>query len=101
MSCTNSYVAIRFAQELYGAMSPAFTAGVMNITIEGVSVPMYDPAKTIVDCFKYRSRVGLDVAIEALRDGLRQKKVTRPDLQHYARICRVENVMRPHLETLL
>lgn len=90
-----------FRSEIVRASGEAFTAGVMNITIEGVSVPMYDPAKTIVDCFKYRSRVGLDVAIEALRDGLRQKKVTRPDLQRYARICRVENVMRPHLETLL
>jgi predicted transcriptional regulator of viral defense system len=74
--------------------------GVEHKEIDGVSVPITSPAKTIVDCFKYRNRVGLDVAIEALRDGLRQRKATRPELQRYAKICRVENVMRPHLETL-
>lgn len=75
--------------------------GVDRHTIDGVSVPITSPAKTVVDCFKYRSRVGLDVAIEALRDTLRQRKATRPDLQRFAKICRVQNVMRPHLETLL
>jgi predicted transcriptional regulator of viral defense system len=89
-----------FRSEIVRASGEAFTTGCMTVIIEGVTVMMYDPAKTIVDCFKYRSRVGLDVAIEALRDGLRQRKVTRSDLQRYARICRVENVMRPHLETL-
>ena len=78
----------------------AFRAGVEHHLIDGVSVPITVPAKTIVDCFKYRSRVGLDVAIEALRDGLKQRKATRADLQRYAKICRVQNVMRPHLETL-
>jgi len=72
----------------------------MTVEIEGVAVPIYDPAKTIVDCFKYRNRVGLDVAIEALRDGLRQRKASRADLRRYAAICRVENVMRPYLESL-
>lgn len=78
----------------------ALRAGVEHHLIDGVSVPITAPAKTIVDCFKYRGRVGLDVAIEALRDGLRQRKATRADLQRYAKICRVQNVMRPHLETL-
>ena len=83
------------------ASEPSLRAGVERHTIDGVAVRITSPAKTIADCFKYRSRVGLDVAIEALRDGLRQRKATRPDLQRYAKICRVANVMRPHLETLL
>lgn len=78
----------------------ALAAGVEHHMIDGVSVPITSPAKTIVDCFKYRSRVGNDVAIEALRDGLGRRKATRSDLQHFAKICRVQNVMRPHLETL-
>lgn len=82
------------------ASDSSLTAGVEHHRIDGVSVPITSPAKTIADCFKYRSRVGLDVAIEALRDGLRERKATRPELQRFAAICRVQNVMRPHLETL-
>lgn len=89
-----------FRIETVRASGEAFEAGRMTAEIEGVAVPVYDPAKTIVDCFKYRSRVGLDVAIEALRDGLRQRKASRTDLRRYATICRVENVMRPYLESL-
>ncbi len=86
--------------EVTRASGEAFTAGRTTVDIDGVPVTMYDPAKTIADCFKYRSRVGLDVAIEALRDGLRTRKATRPDIWRYATICRVQNVMRPHLDTL-
>ncbi|WP_449328153.1 type IV toxin-antitoxin system AbiEi family antitoxin domain-containing protein [Sphingopyxis sp. 550A] len=89
-----------FRVEAVRASGEAFEAGRMTAQIEGVTVPIYDPAKTIVDCFKYRSRVGLDVAIEALRDGLRQRKATHADLWRYAAICRVQNVMRPYLESL-
>ena len=89
-----------FLVEAVRASGEAFEAGRMMAEIEGVAVPIYDPAKTIVDCFKYRNRVGLDVAIEALRDGLRQRKATYADLRRYAAICRVENVMRPYLESL-
>lgn len=89
-----------FRIEAVRASGEAFDAGRMVADIEGVAVPIYDPAKTIVDCFKYRSRVGLDVAIEALRDGLRQRKATQADLRRHAVICRVENVMRPYLESL-
>lgn len=82
------------------ASDSSLSAGVDYHRIDGVSVPVTSPAKTIADCFKYRSRVGLDVAIEALRDGLRERKATRSDLQRFARICRVQNVIRPHLETI-
>lgn len=56
------------------------------------------PAKTVADCFKYRSQVGLDVAIEALRDCLRSRRATVDDIWHFAAIDRVQNVMRPYIE---
>jgi predicted transcriptional regulator of viral defense system len=76
----------------------ALTEGIETHRIEGVPVRVYSPAKTIADCFKYRNKIGLDVAIEALRDGLRKRKCTVDDLWHYARVCRVSNVLRPYLE---
>jgi len=69
-------------------------------TIEGVPVAIYDPAKTVADCFKYRNKIGLDVAIEALRDCLRQRKCTRDELWRYAAVCRVTRVMKPYLEAI-
>ena len=68
---------------------------------KGTSLKVYNPAKTVADCFKYRNKVGFDVAIEALRDAWRQKKATIDDLWHYAKICGVSNVMRPYLESLV
>jgi predicted transcriptional regulator of viral defense system len=76
----------------------ALTEGIEIHQIEGVPVRVYSPAKTIADCFKYRNKIGLDVAIEALRDGLQKRKCTVDDLWHYARVCRVTNVLRPYLE---
>ncbi|HZS85292.1 MAG TPA: type IV toxin-antitoxin system AbiEi family antitoxin domain-containing protein [Stellaceae bacterium] len=83
------------------ATGESLTAGVEHHTIEGVAVPVYEPAKTVADCFKYRSKVGLDVAIEALRDCRRRRLCTVDRLWHFARICRVQNVMRPYMEALL
>lgn len=79
----------------------ALKSGIEHRVIDGVSVPVYNPAKTVADCFKYRNKIGLDVAIEALKDGWRAKKFTMNDIQKYADICRVQNVMRPYLETLV
>jgi predicted transcriptional regulator of viral defense system len=79
----------------------AFTQGIETHEIEGVTLRVYAPAKTVADCFKYRNKIGLDVAIEALRDVWNQKKATMDDLWHYARICRMTNVMRPYLESLV
>ena len=76
----------------------ALSAGVEQHLIEGVPVYIYTPAKTVADCFKYRNKIGLDVALEALREGRRQRKCTDHDLWHFARICRVANVMKPYLE---
>lgn len=78
----------------------ALTAGAEKHQIEGVTVHVYSPAKTVADCFKYRNKIGLDVAIEALRECLRARCCTMDDLWHYADICRVRNVMRPYLESL-
>jgi predicted transcriptional regulator of viral defense system len=77
---------------------PAFTFGIEEHRVEGVPVKVYSPAKTVADCFKYRSKVGRDVALEALRDCRRQRKATPDELWQAARVCRVANVMRPYLE---
>jgi hypothetical protein len=65
-----------------------------------VPVRIYGSAKTIADCFKYRNKIGLDVAIEALRDCWGRRLCTMDDLLEYARVCRVGRVMRPYLESL-
>ena len=78
----------------------ALTAGIEQYTVEGVPVNVFSSAKTVVDCFKYRNKIGLDVAIEALRDCHRSSKCTMDELWEYARICRVAKVMKPYLESL-
>lgn len=69
--------------------------------IEGVTVRVYSPAKTVADCFKYRHKVGVDVALKALRDCWRGKRATMDQLWKAARVCRMTNVMRPYLESLV
>ena len=64
-------------------------------------VRVFDPAKTVADCFKYRNKIGLDVAPEALRDVIRERKASTDELWRYAKICRVANVLRPYMEALL
>lgn len=68
--------------------------------IDGVSVRLTNVARTVVDCFKYRNKIGLDVAIEALQEAWRAKRVSMDELWHYAKLCRVANVMRPYMESL-
>lgn len=86
--------------EIVRATGLAFSEGRTSVQIEGVDVPVFDPAKTVADCFKHRRRVGLDIAVEALRDALKERKATRADLWRYAGICRVQPLMRPYLEAL-
>jgi predicted transcriptional regulator of viral defense system len=76
----------------------ALTEGVEQHVIDGVTVRVYSVAKTVADCFKFRDKVGLDVALEALRKSRRQGLATTNDLRHYARTCRVTEVMRPYLD---
>jgi predicted transcriptional regulator of viral defense system len=78
----------------------SFTAGVERHNIEGVKAKIYSPAKTVVDCFKFRNKIGLDVALEALRDCLREGKCSHDELWRYAKICRQTNVMKPYLESI-
>ena len=87
--------------EIVRASGEALTAGIQRHSIEGVHVPVTVPAKTVADCFKYRSRVGLDVAMEALRECLRYRRASIDDILHFARICRVENIMRPYVEAMV
>jgi hypothetical protein len=69
--------------------------------IEGVPVRVYSPAKTVMDCFKYRNKIGLDVAIEALKDCWKQRKATIDEIWAAAKICRVTNIIRPYLESIV
>jgi predicted transcriptional regulator of viral defense system len=78
----------------------SLTEGIENMRFDGVTVPVFNSAKTIADCFKFRNKIGLDVALEALREGWHKRKVTMDELWHYATINRVANVMRPYLESL-
>jgi predicted transcriptional regulator of viral defense system len=79
---------------------PALTEGIEHIQVEGIAVPVYNAAKTVADCFKFRNKIGIDVALEALHDGWTQRKLTMDTLWHYASINRVANVMRPYLESV-
>jgi len=78
----------------------ALEQGIEHRTIDGVSVAVFNSAKTVVDCFKYRNKIGLDVALEALRESWRARKVKMDDLWRYATVDRVANVMRPYLEAV-
>jgi predicted transcriptional regulator of viral defense system len=78
----------------------ALTEGIEPIMIDGVKVPVFNAAKTVADCFKYRNKIGLDVALEALRDGWSQRKVSMDSLWYYATVDRVANVMRPYLQSV-
>ena len=78
----------------------AFTAGIERLLVDGVSVPVFNAAKTVADCFKYRNKIGLDVALEALRDGWAHQKFTMDEIWHFATVDRVANVMRPYLESV-
>lgn len=78
----------------------SLTAGVETRRIDGAEVHVTCVAKTVADCFKFRNKIGLDVALEALREARRAKKATAEELWRYARINRVTNVMRPYLEAV-
>ncbi len=79
----------------------SFEHGAESYRVEGVDVHVYSEAKTVADCFKYRNKIGLDVALEALRDCWRERKATMDELWSAATVCRVANVMRPYLESLV
>ena len=78
----------------------ALTEGIETHRIEGVAVPVYSAAKTVADSFKYRNKVGIDVAVEALRDFSRRHRAGATELARFARICRVTRVMQPYLDAI-
>lgn len=84
----------QFSQEAWGA-------GIEECKIEGYSIRIYGLAKTVVDCFKFRNKIGADVAREALKIAVIEKHVQPKDIMHYAKICRVANIIKPILESMI
>jgi predicted transcriptional regulator of viral defense system len=79
----------------------SFSEGIEIHDIQGVPVRVYNPAKTVADCFKFRNRVGTDVAVEALRETLRERRATPAEIMVFAEVCQVSTVIRPYLEALI
>jgi len=93
---TIDYPPVRFITMAQASL----TTGVEVHQIDGVTVKVFCVAKTVADCFKYRNRIGLDVALEALKEGWKARRFTIDELVQYAKICRVANVMQPYMESL-
>ncbi len=85
---------------VYRMSGDALTGGVEHHSIDGTDVTVFNPAKTVADCFKFRNKVGLDVALEALRETLRYRKATRDEIMRYATIDRVSKIVRPYIEAM-
>jgi len=79
----------------------AFTEGIQIHKLDEVSVNVYSPEKTLADCFKFRNKIGLDTAVEAIRLYRERRRIKVDDLMYYAEICRVKKIIRPYLEALL
>lgn len=94
---TSEKLAVRFCR--FSQATHAF--GVERHKVPGGIVPVFTPAKTVADCFKYRNKFGLDVAVEALKDGWREKKFTLTEIKEAAIACRVAKVIQPYLEMLV
>jgi predicted transcriptional regulator of viral defense system len=86
---------------VYRVSEPAYSAGVEEQMLDGVPVPIYSPEKTVADLFKFRNRVGLDVALETLKRYLARRDRNMEHLFHFAHICRVAGVLRPYVEALV
>jgi predicted transcriptional regulator of viral defense system len=105
------YLAVRHGKEqprldypplrVFRFSDETLTAGVEKHKLEGVMVRLFNPAKTVADCFKFRHKIGVDVAVEALKLSLARGKARPAQILHYARLCRVERVIRPYLEALV
>jgi predicted transcriptional regulator of viral defense system len=78
----------------------AYSEGIQTVTAHGAPIRVYSVAKTVTDCFKFRHKIGLDVALEALKESWRSRKLTMDELNHFAGINRVERVMQPYLEAM-
>ena len=87
--------------DVHKLSQPAYEAGIEEHMVDGVIVKIYSPEKTLVDCIKFRNKIGMDIVLEALKIYRARKPLHPEKLLEYARICRVENVMRPYLEASL
>jgi hypothetical protein len=85
---------------IFRSSGTCLTSGVETHVLNGIPIKVYSPEKTIADCFKFRNKIGLSIAIEALKDYLERKDANRKKLMEFARICRVERIMTPYLEAL-
>lgn len=85
---------VRFSGEM-------LTYGIERREIEGIEMKITSPARTVVDCFRYRNKIGIDVALEALKDAIRRRRVSVDEIDRAARVGRVATVMRPYLEAVL
>lgn len=85
---------------VYRMSGPGLSSGVEEHAIDGTAVKVFSPAKTVADCFKFRNKIGLDVALEALRETVRSRKATRDEIMEFARIDRVSEIVRPYLEAI-
>lgn len=94
---TATYPPMRFVR----FSGPLLGEGVEHHKIEGAVVSVFDPAKSVVDCFRYRNKLGLDLALEGLREGLQRRAFTVDQLTDYANHARVWNVMRPYVEAMV
>jgi predicted transcriptional regulator of viral defense system len=83
---------------VYRFSGEVFRAGIEEHIVDGVRIRVYSAAKTVADCFKMRNKIGLDVALEALREALRTKKASSEEIHKMAKICRVERIIRPYME---
>ena len=86
--------------KIYRFDVPTFNQGIEPHPIDGVPVRIYSVARTIVDCFKYRNKLGLDVAIEALRFARARKRISNREILHFAQLLRQDRVMAPYLESV-
>lgn len=94
--------AIDYPPVRYITMSgAALDEGIERHNVEGIELQVYNAAKTVADCFKFRRHVGLDVAIESLKEGWREKKFSMDELMHYAEVCRVAKVIQPYAESIV
>jgi predicted transcriptional regulator of viral defense system len=86
---------------LFWYASAAFDDGIERVDMDGIEVRVYSVERTLADCFKYRNKIGIDVCVEALNLYQRRDKMKLDKLEHYAKLCRVERVMRPYMEAIL
>ncbi len=80
---------------------PMLYHGVMQLDVQGIQVKITDPARTVIDCFRYRNKIGIDIGLEALQDVLKRKKATVAELIRTAEVCRIATVLRPYLMAAL